>query len=583
MKHLNLSKSDPTLFRHGARLDKTDVGWSLNSPTPYDSPLTHHGWNQSEALGMRIGSVLHHFEHQTSRIDSPIQEATSFHDHTSGRSYRARDKKKLNVVMHSSPYLRCTQTAIAVSAGIARARAKLTHIDSGQDDHASTLLVQQPDTVHKNASQEHVSSRHGSCKIKLRLDAFLGEWLTPDYFQPMYSAPNATHLVATAKTDLLQGPGENEDNRHESLSSLPIWGNVRSKLVEKDEARDGRQSVTAKGFSKQSVQEQRTESHRIMRDAYSRRDMKLATVFNEDFDLCRAKDVTLHSTDKLFQAEPVPRRVIEQAKNAYIEIDSQWDSTIDPLSWGNGGELGEEWSEMHARFTTGIHSMLKWYANGETQNSNIQATNPAFGEVYKLETVLIIVTHGAGCNALIGALTNQPILVDVDTSSLTMFVRKYGAGSNASDCFLRSMTELPTCGYGFLEFYDLKSLAETEHLQPGVDPIQIPHNSSNHSTSLHGSEDVRQPGLGRVHNQGFNSAIEHESGIDFDRSFHSSEHVYRASGHVPLNYSLNLSSPGHVTNFRFWSDLIFARKGVNFEEISDSSSEDNFMLNFANA
>lgn len=40
------------------------------------------------------------------------------------------------------------------------------------------------------------------------------------------------------------------------------------------------------------------------------------------------------------------------------------------------------------------------------------------------ELVIILVTHGAGCNALIGALTNQPALLDVGMANLTMAVRR---------------------------------------------------------------------------------------------------------------------------------------------------------------
>ena len=42
-------------------------------------------------------------------------------------------------------------------------------------------------------------------------------------------------------------------------------------------------------------------------------------------------------------------------------VDYQWDSTREPLGFGDNGELGEEWSSMHKRFRAGAEKMIKWY------------------------------------------------------------------------------------------------------------------------------------------------------------------------------------------------------------------------------
>jgi hypothetical protein len=46
--------------------------------------------------------------------------------------------------------------------------------------------------------------RVGPPKILLRIDAFLGEWLSPDYFDQITPPPNSTMMVAGAKADLLR-------------------------------------------------------------------------------------------------------------------------------------------------------------------------------------------------------------------------------------------------------------------------------------------------------------------------------------------------------------------------------------------
>jgi hypothetical protein len=44
----------------------------------------------------------------------------------------------------------------------------------------------------------------GPERILLRIDAFLGEWLSPDYYADITTPPNSTMMVAGAKADLLR-------------------------------------------------------------------------------------------------------------------------------------------------------------------------------------------------------------------------------------------------------------------------------------------------------------------------------------------------------------------------------------------
>jgi hypothetical protein len=80
-----------------------------------------------------------------------------------------------------------------------------------------------------------------------------------------------------------------------------------------------------------------------------------------------------------------------------------------------------------------------------------------------VETVVIMVSHGAGCNALIGAITHQPVLMDVGIASITMASRK----ENLDYAQLRHDTaaqqpEDPLVPVDHM--YDIRLSASTEHL-----------------------------------------------------------------------------------------------------------------------
>lgn len=127
--------------------------------------------------------------------------------------------------------------------------------------------------------------------------------------------------------------------------------------------------------------------------------------------------------------------------------------------------------------------MIEWYASDKEVLDNVEGHE----DDEDTELVVILVTHGAGCNALIGALTSQPVLIDVGMASLTMAVRKEGASFSAVERKLspapEAMSEmrgrpLPirrnSMDLGLAEVYDMKVVASSEHLRPGVDPSQSP-------------------------------------------------------------------------------------------------------------
>jgi broad specificity phosphatase PhoE len=225
--------SPPTtifFLRHGARLDQFDPEWHLSSPTPYDPPLTTRGVAQARQTGSAIKDSLPRSKHR--------------------------------IILHTSPFLRCIQTALALAAGVEE-------------------------------------------KVLLRIDAWLGEWLTPDYYTDIDPPPPGRQLCSSALTGLAG----------------------------------------------------RTDG---------------------------------------------------------IGVDWMWDS----MKLGDGGEYGEEWGSMHERFHAGLKRLLRHYEDEAKNEAKMMNGDAGEG----VQTVVILVTHGAGCNALLGALSHKPVLTDIPISSLSMAV-----------------------------------------------------------------------------------------------------------------------------------------------------------------
>lgn len=175
-------------------------------------------------------------------------------------------------------------------------------------------------------------------------------------------------------------------------------------------------------------------------------------------------------------SDPIPPGYVAHARDACVDVDYQWDSMREPQSWGNGGEYGEEWSSMHKRFRRGLQKMINWYKENDDPGK-LMAKRPASpnhtdldNEDHDDETdlVIILVSHGAGCNALIGALTNHPVLLDVGMSSLTMAVRKptsVHSPTSTPDATPKSHSRANSRSLGVSDQYDVMLVANTEHLQ----------------------------------------------------------------------------------------------------------------------
>lgn len=467
------------MTRHGARLDAADKQWHLTSPTPYDPPLTYGGWNQSKALGARIATILRSRETDDEANIAP--NATGEESQTKRRRHR--------VVVHSSPFLRCVQTSIGISAGLAQnpSRSRLARNNSKSSIREASSLhssspklraVQSP----RLAPVAETSSESKTDNIKkatLRIDAFLGEWLSPDYFENITPPPGSAMMVTSAKGDLLRKEDYNKliHIRDIAPSASPAvgfpggWGSpvVAPSLDKSTDSLEGPlSSLSSLSNALPVTRRDRTSSLSSAGSSGSRgRSVRISSSVPPDHGVYQSP-VPSYAISNVDQ---IPPGYVAHARDHCTEIDFAWDSSREPQNWGNGGEYGEEWSSMHKRFRKGLQSLISWYKGSDDTKLDTKLSKEIAAEEDDDETdlVLILVSHGAGCNALIGALTNQPVLMDVAMASLTMAVRKPTPVPTPATSPLstpaRGHSRSTSRNIVVSDEYDVKLLANTEHLR----------------------------------------------------------------------------------------------------------------------
>ncbi|KAK2757546.1 hypothetical protein FQN54_004515 [Arachnomyces sp. PD_36] len=495
------------IARHGARLDAANKQWHLTSPTPYDPPLTYGGWSQAQALGARIASLLRSREEGGSDPNQPdITPGSSEQPQESGlegrdlpSTHKPRRNKKHKVIVHTSPFLRCVQTSIALSAGINQVQSvpqsshsSSKHFYSGSphinptDSEPSRLsAILEPEDGAPQKARENIkaTTTGGISKSSVRIDAFLGEWLSPDYFEQITPPPGSVMMVAGAKTELLRR-GEVIDPGSEGLAPGNFPGGWRSTSI-------GGTSAVGEGdgsfrdmtnLNNALPNRNRAGSYDSMADVRNKQhnSPKIST----DVNTGRVGYIPPTPAYAVSPADPIPTGYVAHARDACVDVDYQWDSMRKPQDWGNGGDYGEEWSSMHLRFRNGLQRMIDWYRSQDTSPAHGSVPESPFAEDDEddsTDTVLVLVTHGAGCNALIGALTNQPVLLDVGMASLTMAVRKdiVAQGEGQSDRKpdpedLRGRRRPSSSELAVSDEYDVKLLVSTDHLRPGYHPLQMP-------------------------------------------------------------------------------------------------------------
>ncbi|KAM0248529.1 hypothetical protein ACHAQJ_009434 [Trichoderma viride] len=418
------------IVRHGNRLDAADKQWHLTSPTPYDPPLTYGGFLQARQVGNQIGSIL-----EQAKVDAEV---------TKNGAGLTGKRRRFRVVIHSSPFLRCVQTSVGISSGLAQT--------------APESIYQPSDVIVPRRAPIGQQSPHKS--TLLRLDTFLGEWLTPEYFEMITPPPGPALMVGGAKAELLRredysiytGVPVSSSSRPASKGALwnsPVSTSLQPPASPSSDKSGGVFAPSAMAAALNSASQEQKKGYVPPRPLHA-----------------------ISSNGK------IPDGFVAHARDLCAVVDYQWDSMRPPLDFGDGGSLGEEWTSMHHRFRSGLKKMVNWYATTDYPDELCTSTNKendhscndsGYGEEEEdeIETVVVIVSHGAGCNALIGAVTHQPVLMDVGIASITIAARKSDADyANALAIASGRQGDASVSPQAAVDdLYEIRLSASTEHLR----------------------------------------------------------------------------------------------------------------------
>lgn len=431
-------------------------------------------------MGAKIANILHNRE----------TEDESLSVNPSAILSKERVKKKHKIVIHTSPYLRCIQTSIAISAGLAQ-NPSSSHTKSGIDLQvvkrnnlasssgtgplALNAYPEAPVFLEKNGKLNQPSKIN---RPTLRVDAFLGEWLTTDYFDQITPPPNSLIMVTSAKADLLR----REDYSHllhtkDTKANQPFPGGWGCNSSSRDAGATENEKTKEEGplsniFSLANALPNRERSTSLVSSGSHGSRHRGTTLLLEPPGSQNAQGAYQSPVPSyaISPSDPIPPGYVSHARDACLEVDYQWDSAREPLNWDSGGEYGEEWSSMHKRFRAGLQNLIGWYQKCNEsrklltryRSNSLRLFGPE-DEAAREDTdlVVIIVTHGAGCNALIGALTSQPVLLDVGMASLTMAVRKPCSNIAGTE----SAPTKAAKNNSISELYTMKLVANNEHLR----------------------------------------------------------------------------------------------------------------------
>ncbi|KPI40367.1 uncharacterized protein AB675_7447 [Cyphellophora attinorum] len=394
------------IARHGARLDASDRAWRDKADKPYDTPLSYGGWRQCQILGARIASEL--------KLLDASRKADG----------QELPQKRRRIIVHCSPYLRCLQTAIAISAGLQEADSQAGNLPAVLRD--GLVLDTRTKEGDENQGTEAAISRP-----LLRLDCFLEEWRSASYFEKSMPPAPSRVLLAAAK-EMLQQPAE-EIKGTDLASPAVNW-------------------VTAVDREANTVEDVTTSGQPGLRQQISKRARHLSDIPSVNgpiFFQPRLRGYT-PPTPKyaLAPSDPIPVGFVAHARDACLRVDYDWDSTRE---WGDGGVWDEEWGSMHRRVGSGLEELVRYYNKEED------------------DTVVILVTHQACCNALIRRLTGAPALHDIGTASLTLAIRRDEQSPTAE-----SPTSSRRSVDGHIsQQYEMKIIASTEHLRGGSNPLGL--------------------------------------------------------------------------------------------------------------
>jgi hypothetical protein len=401
----------------------------------------------------------------------------------------------------------------------------------------------------------------------MRVDAFLGEWLTPDYFESITPPPNSTMMVASAKSHLLRREQlEVFKPRTTAVGNFP--GGWKPRTSNRYASAAATSAVDDSILEDADTLDVPLHHHRASSQSVTRRDTSRD---HRGLNPLPPLPSRLRPTDanyvppipaySIAPSDPIPRGYCVHARDACTDIDLHWDSMRNPQDWGDGGELGEEWSAMHKRFRTGLHKMNLWY------KEHLPEFHPEKEDPLALkhdddhdhdedhdnddyELVLLIVTHAAGCNALMGALTNQPVLMDFGLTSLSMAVRKQVTPQQQSQTNGNGTSSLnrrrSSVDFGLADEYEVKIMASANHLRTGPEAAiaQGAHLQSPHLVPQ--IPEYKQRNV-KPSQRSMGAALNGEFSSDARRSMNSSLGSIRRSSLTPTpasSYRTDTGSPG---------------------------------------
>lgn len=297
----------------------------------------------------------------------------------------------------------------------------------------------------------------------LRLDTFLGEWQSPEYYENITPPPASSLMIGTAKAEVLKR--EDYTAYTEPVSANPKPRQRTSSLWAGSPSPNRSRSPGLDGAS-----------------PFSTADLSSALTDEIDETTCY---IPLRPTFAISGGGKIPDGFVAHARDECLTVDCQWDSSRGPNDFGDGGTLPEEWTSMHKRFRRGVKRLLNWYATTESPTALTSVSGKSVPKPEDtdedIETVVILVSHGAGCNALIGAITHQPVLMDVGLASITLGTRKeeldYAKEAQSVECYDDSGRPLVPVD----AMYDIRISASSEHLR---NSLSTPISSRSSSTTV---------------------------------------------------------------------------------------------------
>lgn len=508
-------------------------------------------------------------------------------------------RRRHRVVIHTSPFLRCVQTSIAISSGLAQNPGHIHHKRPLSSHSAKSANLYSSPRIRPTVATDSprlaaipepsspaTSNEKGDDgqplikKSTLRVDAFLGEWLTPDYFELITPPPGSVMMVAGAKADLLR----REDyssliQLRDAVNARPLqgfpggWGSpVVTAVSDQEDAALPSLSSIGQALPRRD----RTSSLSSAGSSGSRHSGKILSTMSTGNNAQRGVYQAPVPTYAISNSEAIPPGYVAHARDACVTVDYQWDSMREPQNWGSGGEYGEEWSSMHKRFRRGLQQLIHFYRNQDdpeasaSKSTTDENVNGDCGDVSEedVDLVIILVTHGAGCNALIGALTNQPVLLDVGMASLTMAVRKPSPKNTPSSTPVgtpKAHSRQPSRGSTISDEYEVKLVANTEHLRPS----RASTPASSRAPSIGGAPIPRQ--FGAANGAGNFIEADRSRSVGTNSNFGSIRRTASAVTTLSRTYT-----PAQTNTIGLWS----APKPA--EEPAAEEPGDDMVLNFGN-